>query len=231
MLVAPRSIGAARGKKTTPNCRWGVRWCLRREHSPSPRSPLVGQRVFSTPSQGVESWGGTPNISESGSDFDVETHPGHPARTDQNRASPLFPPVPTAAQHEPSYADATRKASRKNGGPVAEKGPVSGKRGPDEEETPEPPAILSDEEAEDAKVRAGTAFSVETMIESLPFEEKSRILGVAPLASSICVATAAGPGGAIVPIRARSQQEAVAPTLPFRFPVFHDDLRLARKLQ
>ena len=123
------------------------------------------------------------------------------------------------------------------------------KRGPAEVETSGPPAIMSYEEAEDAKVVAGMAASLKVLIEALSFEEKCKILGVAPLASGLCVTTAAGPEGGIVRIGTRPQSEVVvpavrsrsplysdtseeiAPAVPFRSPLYRNDLHLARKLQ
>ena len=73
--------------------------------------------------------------------------------------------------------------------------------------------------------------SVMTLGEGLTFKEKSVAFGIAPLSLGLCVATAAGPGGTIVPIAARPPVEAYARSVPFRSPMYHDDVKLARKLQ
>ena len=55
--------------------------------------------------------------------------------------------------------------------------------------------------------------------------------GIALLLSGACVATAAGPGGAIAPIGAQPPVEAYARTVPFRSLMYHDDVKLAKTLQ
>ena len=155
--------------------------------------------------------------------FDVKIRDEHPTNVDQDRTLTLLP-MPTVAQHtEHTYATIARKAADKS---RAQEGLVGGKRGPGEVETPGPPAILSHEEAEEAKVRAGMVASVKFLIEDMPLGEKYKILGVVQLVSGLCVATAVGPGGTIVPIGARPQSEAIAPAVPFRSPMFNNDLRL-----
>ena len=92
--------------------------------------------------------------------FDVEIRDEHPTEGDQDRNLSLLP-MPTVAQRtEHTYATIARKAADKS---RAQEGLVVGKRGPGEVETPGPPAILSYEEAEDAKVRAGMVASVKLL--------------------------------------------------------------------
>ena len=52
----------------------------------------------------------------------------------------------------------------------------------------------------DLAVRADHLHTVRSLLAGLSFEDKCSIVGVAPLESGMCIATAAGEGGAIVPI-------------------------------
>ena len=185
-------------------------------------------------------------MSESGSDFDAETSNDRPANDDKDRTLPPLPTSTVTQTTEYTYASIARKAASKSS---VQEELTGGKRDPAEVETPGPPAIMSYEEAEDAKVGAGMAASLQVLIEALSFEEESKILGVAPLAYGLCVTTAAGPEGGIVRIGTRPQSEVVAPAVPFRSPLYskqseeiapvvpfrsplyRNDLHLARKLQ
>ena len=55
-------------------------------------------------------------------------------------------------------------------------------------------------EPSDLAIRADHIHTVRSLLAGLSFEDKCGIVGVAPRASGLCIATAAGEGGAIVPI-------------------------------
>ena len=52
----------------------------------------------------------------------------------------------------------------------------------------------------DLAIRADHIHTVHSLLAGLSSEDKCGIVGVAPLASGLCIPTAAGEGGAIVPI-------------------------------
>ena len=55
-------------------------------------------------------------------------------------------------------------------------------------------------ELSDLAIGADHIHTVRSLFAGLSFEDKCGIVGVAPLALGLCIATAAGEGGAIVPI-------------------------------
>ena len=59
---------------------------------------------------------------------------------------------------------------------------------------------VSFSEPRDLAIRAAHLHTVRSLLAGLSFEDKCSIVGVAPLESGMCIATAAGEGGAIVPI-------------------------------
>ena len=62
----------------------------------------------------------------------------------------------------------------------------------------------------DLAIRADHIQIVRSLLPGLSFEDKCGRVGVAPLASGLCIATAAGEGGAIVPITATARRTAPA---------------------
>ena len=142
-------------------------------------------------------------------------------------------PLSTAVAHPGlTYAAAVRKAAETAPYSAIKWAGVTGKRSSDDEEpSPELPNIPPFHEDQEAKVRMEVIASVTTLGEGLTFEGKCMALDVALLSSGPCVATPAGPGGAIVPIGARPPVEAYARAVTFRSPMYHDDVKLAKKLQ
>lgn len=57
--------------------------------------------------------------------------------------------------------------------------------------------------------------AVRDLLEKFSFEDGFEVLGVAPRASGLCVATAAGPEGAIVPVRDGFQPGTIPPAVSF----------------
>ena len=82
-----------------------------------------------------------------------------------------------------------------------------------------------------ALVSCDTMSAMRALLEELSFEDRCDVLGVAPRDSGLCVATAAGPGGAIVPNRVGSQYAPLSLFAPPLASTFRQDELLARKLQ
>ena len=134
--------------------------------------------------------------------------------------------VSTAVAHPSlTYAAAVRKATETAPSSAVKRRDVRGKRSSgDEERSSELPNNPSFHEDQEAKVRMEVIASVTTLAERLTFEEKCMALGISPLLSGLCTATAAGPGGAIAPFGSRPRVEAYARAVPFRSPMYHDDV-------
>ena len=78
------------------------------------------------------------------------------------------------------------------------------------------------------QVRNDSVAMVKLLIDGMSYDEKCRVLGVAPLFSGHCVTTAAGPGGVIVPTGGRALGVSVT---TFRSSSYLEDETLARRLQ
>ena len=91
------------------------------------------------------------------------------------------------------------------------------------------PFYQDDMAAEADQVREGMLLTVHSVLDGLSFQKKCGLLRVAPRESGLCVQTAAGPEGAIVPVRVESQ-----PDVSFAYPtnaLYKQDELLAKKLQ
>lgn len=69
------------------------------------------------------------------------------------------------------------------------------------------------------------------MAEGLSFADKCAALGVAPHDSGMCVETATGVGGAIIPTGRKIAPRRHTPAVPFRSPTYSADEMLPRRLQ
>ena len=90
------------------------------------------------------------------------------------------------------------------------------------------PSYQDDVAVEPNQVR-DDMLTVRFVLDGLSFQEKCWLLRVAPRESGLCVQTAAGPGGAIVPVRVESQ-----PDVSFAYPtsaLYKQDELLSKKLQ
>ena len=211
---------------------------------PYPALSTSGPRVERIASREQEGREETSTVSEARLNHQIdvydETHMGEVSAKSRAhdvpfRCPPSMPfhpssPLSTAVAHPGlTYAAAVRKAAETSPASAVNGGCVTGKRRSDDgEPSPELPNIPSFHEDQEAKVRMKVIASVTTLREALTFEGKCMALGIAPLSSGLCVATAAGPGGAIVHIGARPPVEAYARAVPFRSPMYHED---EKKLQ
>ena len=214
---------------------------------PCPAFSTSGPRVERIASREQEGRAETSTVSEAGSYHQIDGYDETDMRevSAKSRADDVPfcspPPMPfrpssslsiAVANPGLTYAAAVRKAAETFPASAVKGGCVTGKRSSDDQKpSPELPNIPSFHEDQEAKVRMEVIASVTTLGERLTFEEKCTALGIAPLSSGLCVATAAGPGGAIVPIGARPPVEEYARAVPFRSPMYHEDVKLAKKLQ
>ena len=203
---------------------------------PYPAFSTSGPRVERTSSREKEGREETSTVSEAGLNHQIDVHD----ETDVSEVSPKSraddvpsrpsSPMPSAVHPGLTYAPAARKVAETTPSSAGKGGSVTGKRSSNDEELySELPNIPSFQEDQEAKVRRDVIASVTTLGELLTSEEKCMALGIAPLSSGLCVATAAGPGGAIVPIGARPPVEAYARAVPFRSLMYHEDVKLAKK--